>query len=83
MVSFRGARKLSSYSVGAKVCPLEREVGSCSCGKKRFQACRHVTETDSLTITSTNKTYMINHLFNCKEKCLVYLLTCRVCLSSI
>ena len=34
MVSFRGARKLSSYLVRAKVYPLERKVGSCGCDKK-------------------------------------------------
>ena len=39
MVSFRGARKLSSYKVRAKVYPLERKTGSCGCGKKRCQVC--------------------------------------------
>ena len=80
MVSFGSARKLSSYLVRAKVYPFERKVGSCGCGKKWCQFCPNVTETDSFTSTSTNKTYKINHLFNCSEKCLVYLLTCRVCL---
>ena len=80
MVSFQGARKLSSYLVRAKVYPLESKVRSCCCGRKRCQVCLNVTETDSFTSTPTNKTYKINHLFNCSEKCLVYLLTCRVCL---
>ena len=80
MVSFPGARKLSSYLVRAKVYPLERKVGSSGCGKKRCQVCLNVNETDSFTSTSTNKTYKINHLFNCSEKCLVYLLACRLCL---
>ena len=80
MVSFRGDRKLSSYFIRAKVYPVERKVGSCSCGKKWCQVCFNGTETDSFTSTSTNKTCKINHLFNCDEKCLVYLLTCRVCL---
>ena len=80
MVLFWGARKLSSYLVRAKVYPLERKVGSCGCGKRRCQVCLKVTETDSFTSTSTNKTYKINHLFNCIGECLVYLLTCWVCL---
>ena len=80
MISFRDARKLSSYLVKAKVYPLEGNVGSCGCGKKRCQVCLNVTGTDSFTSTSTNKTYKINHLLNCSEKCLVYLLTCPVCL---
>ena len=37
MVSFQGARKLSSYLISAKAYPLERKVGSCGCGKKRCQ----------------------------------------------
>ena len=35
MVTFRSARKLTSYLVRAKVYPLERKVGTCGCGKKR------------------------------------------------
>ena len=31
LVLVGGARKLSSYLVGAKVYPLERKVGSCGC----------------------------------------------------
>ena len=80
IVSFRGAWKLSSYLVRAKVYPLKRRVGSCSCGKKRCQVCLNVTEMDSFINTSTSKAYKINHRFNCGEKCFVYLLTFRVCL---
>ena len=80
MVLFRGARKLCSCLVRGKVYPLKRKVGSCGCGKKRCPACIiNITKTDSFTSTSTNKAYKINHLFNCSEKCLVYLLTSRVC----
>ena len=49
------------------------------CGKKPCQVCLNITETDSFISISTSKTYKINHQFNCSEKCLVYLLTCRVC----
>ena len=52
MVSFRYARKLSSYLVRAKVFPLERKVGSCTCGKKR---CLNVSETNSFTISLNYK----------------------------
>ena len=80
MVLFRGARKLSSYLIRAEVYPHEHKLGSCGCGKKRCQVCLIVTEMDSFNSTSTNKTYKINHLLNSSKKCLVYLLTCRVCL---
>ena len=41
-VSFRGACKLSSYLVRAKVYPLERKIESCGCGGKRCQVCLKV-----------------------------------------
>ena len=63
MVSFGGAAKRSSYLVRVKVYRLERKVGSCSCGEKRYQVCL-IFEMDSFTSTSTNKTCKINHLFN-------------------
>ena len=80
MVSFRSARKVSSYLVRAKVYPLERTVGSFKCKKSRCQVCLNVNETDTFTSTVTKKTYKINHKFDCSDKCLIYLLTCKKCL---
>ena len=34
MISYRSARKLSSYLVMAKLCLTERKVGSCKCKGK-------------------------------------------------
>ena len=72
MVSFRSARKLSSYLVRAKLYRLVRDIGSSKCGKKRCQVCQSIVETDSFTSTSTGKTYKINHQLNCSDKCLIY-----------
>ena len=80
MVSFRSARKVSSYLVRAKVYPLERTVGSFKCKKSRCQVCLNVNETDTFTSTVTKKTYKINHKFDCSDKYLIYLLTCKKCL---
>ena len=80
MISFRSARKLSSYLVRARLYPIERAVGSFKCNGKRCQTCLNVKETDTFTSTTTGETYKINHQFNCNSKCLVYLLTCKVCL---
>ena len=88
MVSFRSARKVSSYLVRAKLYPLERTVGSFKCKKSRnvnVKKCKkslNVDETDILTSTVTKKTYDMNHKFDCSDKCLIYLfiLTCRKCL---
>ena len=79
MITFRSARKLSSYLVRAKLYPLERTVGSCKCYGKRCEVCDNVTETSTFTSTVTQNTYKINHQFNCSEKCLVYFLTCNKC----
>ena len=80
MVSFRGARKLSSYLVRTKLYSLERSVLSFKCSKRRCQVCENVCETDTFKSSVTKEEYKINHKFNCNEKCLIYLLTCQTCL---
>ena len=79
MITFRSARKLSSYVVKAKLYQLERAVGSCKCYGKRCEVCGNVTETSTFTSTVAQNMYKINHQFNCSEKCLVYLHTCNKC----
>ena len=53
MITFRSTRKLSSYMVRAKLYPLERNVGSCKCYRKRCEVCDNVTETSTFTSTVT------------------------------
>ena len=79
MVSFRNARRISSYSVRPKLYPLERFVGSKQCKKRRCKFCTNVTETDTFSSTVTGETFQINHELNCDDKCLIYLLKCKVC----
>ena len=80
MISFCSARKLSSYLVRAKLYPLERTVGSVQCKGKKCETRHNVKETETFTSTTTVKTVKINHKLNCNDKCLVYLLTCNICL---
>ena len=80
MVSFRSARKVSSYLVEAKVYPLERTVDSLKCNKSRCQVCLSVNEKDTITCTVTKESYKINHKFDYSNKCLIHLLTCKKCL---
>ena len=80
MLSFRSARKLSSYLVRAKLYPLKRKVGSFKCTSKKCQACLNVNEMDSFANSVTKEECKSNHCFNCNEKCLIYFLTCKVCL---
>ena len=79
MVSYRSARKLSSYLVCAKLYPLERKRGSYKCGNLRCLVCNNIEETDTFTSTSTGESFELNHHFCCIDKCLIYLLTCKVC----
>ena len=79
MVSFRSARKLSSYLVWAKLYPVERKVGSCKCNCNRCQKCQSISETDTFTCSNDGNTYKINHKFDSNEKCLIYLITRKKC----
>ena len=79
MVSFRSARRMSSYLVRAKLYPLEISVGSAQCKKRRCEVCTSVTETDTFFSTVTGETFQVNHELNRDDKCLIYLLKCKVC----
>ena len=39
----------------------------------------NVSETDVFQSFQTKKQYKINHQLNCNDKCLIYLLSCKVC----
>ena len=69
IVSFRSARRISSYLVRAKSYPLERCVGSRQCKKRRCE----------VISTVTCETFQINHELNYDDKCLICLLKCKVC----
>ena len=79
IVSFKSARKLSSYLVRAKLYPLQTTVGSFKCSKPRCEVCINVIETDTFTSTVSGESFKINHKFNCGDRCLIYLLTCNQC----
>ena len=79
IVSFKSARKLSSYLVRAKLYPLQRTVGSFKCNKPRCEVCINVIETDTFTSTVTGESFKINHTFNCDDRSLIYLLTYYQC----
>ena len=79
MVSVRSALKTSSYLVRAKLHLFERFVDSRQCKKRRCEVCTNVTGTDTFSSTVTDETVQINHELNCDDKCLIYLLKCKVC----
>ena len=77
-VSFRSARNLKRFLVRSKVYLLERKIGSEKCNGKKGLVCLNVAETDTFESFQTKKKYKINHNFNCNDKCLVYLLSCKI-----
>ena len=78
-VSFRRASNFKSFLVRSKVYPLERNVGSAKCNGKRCLVCLNINETDTFESFQTKQKYKINHHLNCNDKCLIYLLSCKVC----
>ena len=49
MVSYRNARKLSSYLVHAKLYPLKRKRGCYKFGSSRCQVCNNIEETEAFS----------------------------------
>ena len=79
MFFFCSVRKLSSYLVCAKLYRLEKKIGSIKCGKCRCLVCNNIEENDTFISTFTGESLQINHPMCCNDKCLVYLLTCKIC----
>ena len=79
MVSFRSSKKLKNFLVRAKLPPLEKQRGSRKCGKSRCQVCHQVNETEEFQSSFDERKYKINFKLDCDEKCVIYLLTCKVC----
>ena len=76
-MSFRSARKRSSYLAIAKIYPLERTPEKWD--ESRCEVCLNIEETDTFRSTTTGKNLKMNHKLNCNDKCLTYLLTCNCC----
>ena len=79
MVSYRSTRKIKDYIARSKLYPLERNVGCGGCGNGRCQFCKNIKVTDTFDSFTTKITYKTNHKFDCNDKCLIYLFSCRLC----
>ena len=78
-VSCRSARNLKSFLVRSKFNLLERKIHSEKCNGKSCLVCLNVAETERFESLQTKKQYKINHNLNLNDKCLVYLLLCKIC----
>ena len=54
-------------------------MGSSKCGSNRCQVYLKVSETDIFESFQTKRQYKINRNLNCNDKCLIYLLSCKIC----
>ena len=79
VISFQSVRKLCSYLVWAKLCPLQRKTGFSKCGLGRREVCSNVIDINLFSSIMTGDTFKINHSLNCDDKCLIYLVTCKQC----
>ena len=59
---------------------MERTTGSCKCKGNKFWVGFNISEMGMFTSTVTRTSYKISHNFDCNDKCLIYLLTCKTCL---
>ena len=71
--------KLGSYDQKAKSYSLHRKVGSEKCAKSWCEICDNMTDTNTFTSTVIGESFKINHQLNYDERCVIYLLTCKLC----
>ena len=79
IVSFRSARRISSYLLWTKLYSLGITVGSGQWGKCRCKVCTNVTVTEAFSNTVAGETFQINHELNWDDYYVLYLLKHKVC----
>ena len=80
-VAFRNSKTLKDKLVRAKLEEFVYEnAGADDCGHSNCDICQLLEKGNVFESTVTKKKYHINFPFNCNSSCVVYLLTCTVCL---
>ena len=79
MCKYTTNRYIDICGICAKLYALERKRGFCKCGNLRWLVFDSIEETDTFASTVTGESFKINHHLCCNDKCLIYLLTCKVC----
>ena len=70
---------LRNYLVRAKIYLVERVVRTYKCGKPRCKTCLNVQEVGIFRSSVDGRQYWINHRLDHDDRCLVYLLSCKIC----
>ena len=55
------------------------KVGSSRCSNPRCQVSTSIQVTDTFSSFVTKSAHKINHNFSCNSKCLIYMLSCKIC----
>ena len=76
---FRSGYSLTNLLLYSKVYPLSRAKGSLSCSKSKCETCFNIQEADTLGIFVTKEVFKIDHHFHCDIKCIVYLISWKLC----
>ena len=72
-------RTVFTFSGEVKGLSIRKRVGSSKCGSKRCHVCLNVSGIDIFQSFQTKRQYKINHHLNCNNKCLIYVLSCKIC----
>ena len=78
-VSFQSAMILKSFLVRSKFYPLEEKSCSPKCNGRSCQVCLSINEIGTYESFQTKQICKINHHSNYSGKCLINLLSCKVC----
>ena len=64
--------------VGLKRYPLQRKTGLCKRKLQRCLTCKNFKECNTISSFVTKESLKFNHHFDCNNKCLIYLILCKV-----
>ena len=80
IVGFRNRKILKDHLVRASLAILNQTLGSEPCGKRNWQVCQFIVNTDTFSPITTDETFKINKdPLNCNSKKVVYLSECKKC----
>ena len=80
IVGFRRGKSLKDHLARVSLCVLNNAFGSEPCGKRNFQVCQFIVNTDNFSPITADETFKINKgPLNCNSKKVVYLSEFKKC----
>ena len=78
-LSFKTALNLRVHLLRSKRYPLKQSTGYYKCNTLRCQAGKNVKKCYDFLSHANKQTFKIIRCFECSSKCLIYLMSCKVC----